>query len=74
MIEAAVLTISDSAHAGTRADGSGPAVRERLEKLGWRVSVLEVLPDEADRIRARSSRRAAPAWRYAMSRPKPRAQ
>jgi len=53
MIEAAVLTISDSAHAGTRADLSGPAVRERLEKLGWRVSVLEVLPDEAAAIGAR---------------------
>jgi len=52
MIEAAVLTISDSAHAGTRPDRSGPAVRERLEQLGWHVSV-EVLPDEADRIRAR---------------------
>jgi molybdopterin adenylyltransferase len=46
MIEAAVLTISDSVHAGTRADRSGPVVRERLEKLGWRISVLEVLPDE----------------------------
>src|SRR5262249_23178465 len=55
MIEAAVLTISDSAHAGTRADLSGPAVRDRLEQLGWRVSILEVLPDEAVSIRARLS-------------------
>jgi molybdopterin adenylyltransferase len=46
MIEAAVLTISDSAHAGARADLSGPAVRERLEQLGWRVSLMEILPDE----------------------------
>ena len=53
MIEAAVLTISDSAHAGTRADLSGPAVRDRLEQMGWRVSVLEVLPDEAAAIGAR---------------------
>jgi molybdenum cofactor synthesis domain-containing protein len=53
MIEAAVLTISDSAHAGTRADVSGPAVRDRLEQMGWRVSVLEVLPDEAAAIGAR---------------------
>ena len=53
MIEAAVLTISDSAHAGTRADLSGPAVRDRLEQLGWRVSVLEVLPDESDAIGGR---------------------
>jgi molybdopterin adenylyltransferase len=53
MIEAAVLTISDSAHAGTRADLSGPAVRERLEQLGWRVSLTEVLPDEAAQISGR---------------------
>jgi molybdopterin adenylyltransferase len=53
MIEAAVLTISDSAHAGARADLSGPAVRERLEQLGWRVSLIEVLPDESAQIGAR---------------------
>jgi molybdopterin adenylyltransferase len=46
MTNAAVLTISDSVHGGKRADHSGPAVRERLEKLGWAISVLEVLPDE----------------------------
>jgi molybdenum cofactor synthesis domain-containing protein len=55
MIQAAVLTISDSAHAGTRPDHSGPAVRERLQQLGWRVSVMEVLPDEPDGIAARIS-------------------
>ena len=53
MINAAVLTISDSAYAGTRTDVSGPAVRERLEQLGWSVSAIEVLPDEADLISAR---------------------
>ena len=53
MIEAAVLTISDSAHAGARADFSGPAVRERLEQLGWRVSSMEILPDEPAEIGAR---------------------
>ena len=53
MINAAVLTISDSVSAGTRADRSGPAVRERLEQLGWRVSVMEVIPDESDEISAR---------------------
>jgi molybdopterin adenylyltransferase len=50
MIDAAVLTISDSVNAGTRNDLSGPAVRQRLEELGWRVSVTEVLPDDADLI------------------------
>lgn len=55
MIEAAVLTISDSVHAGTRADASGPAVRERLEQLGWRVTVTEVIPDDAALIERRLS-------------------
>jgi molybdenum cofactor synthesis domain-containing protein len=55
MTNAAVLTISDSASKGTRADVSGPAVRERLEQLGWGVSVMEVIPDEAAEISARLS-------------------
>ena len=53
MITAAVLTISDSASAGTRPDRSGPAVRARLEQLGWSVSVMEVIPDEVSQIGAR---------------------
>ena len=55
MINAAVLTISDSVSAGTRADRSGPAVRERLERLGWSVPVVEVIPDVAPEISARLS-------------------
>jgi len=55
MITAAVLTISDSASTGARADRSGPAVRARLEQLGWNVSVTEVIPDEAAQIGARLS-------------------
>jgi molybdenum cofactor synthesis domain-containing protein len=39
--------------AGTRADRSGPAVRERLEQLGWSVSVMEAIPDETSEISAR---------------------
>jgi molybdenum cofactor synthesis domain-containing protein len=53
MIHAAVLTISDSVTAGTRIDRSGPALRERLEQLGWGVSVMEVLPDEVLEIGGR---------------------
>jgi molybdopterin adenylyltransferase len=55
MIDAAVLTISDSVSQGTRADRSGPAVRERLEQLGWRVALMEVIPDEAPEISRRLS-------------------
>jgi molybdenum cofactor synthesis domain-containing protein len=47
------LTISDSVSAGTRADRSGPAVRERLEQLGWSVTVVEAIPDETSEIAAR---------------------
>ncbi len=53
MIRAAVLTISDSVCQGTRADLSGPAVRDRLEQLGWSVPVLEAVPDEAGLISGR---------------------
>ena len=53
MIDAAVVTVSDSASNGRRADVSGPAVRERLEQLGWNVSVMETIADEAEQISAR---------------------
>jgi molybdopterin adenylyltransferase len=50
MTNAAVLTISDSVSAGTRTDRSGPAVRERLEQLGWQVTVMETIPDDTGEI------------------------
>src|SRR5215472_9837310 len=53
MINAAVLTISDSVSEGVRADRSGPAVRERLEQLGWRVAVVEVIADVTSEIARR---------------------
>ncbi len=56
---AVVLTISDSVTAGTRTDASGPAVRDRLERLGWTVAALEAIPDEAERIAARLRELAA---------------
>lgn len=59
MTRAAVLTISDSVFAGKRADLSGPAVREKLEHLGWSVSATEVLPDECDQIANRIATLAA---------------
>src|ERR1051326_1958144 len=59
MINAAVLTISDSASVGARGDRSGPAVRERLEQLGWKVSVVEGIPDEVAEISARRAPLAA---------------
>ena len=53
MIEAAVVTVSDSVHAGVRTDVSGPSVRRRLEQLGWRVPVTDVVPDDATLIAQR---------------------
>lgn len=53
MIRAAVLTVSDSVHAGARRDLSGPAVARRLAELGWMVAAMEVVPDEREAIAGR---------------------
>ncbi|MBL8233714.1 MAG: MogA/MoaB family molybdenum cofactor biosynthesis protein, partial [Bryobacterales bacterium] len=53
MIQAAILTISDSSHQGLRADQSGPALREVVEKLGWQVTCTEVIPDDRYQIAQR---------------------
>ena len=50
MKSVAVLTISDSVSVGKRTDGSGPAVRAHLERLGWLVTVTEVLADDLQAI------------------------
>jgi molybdopterin adenylyltransferase len=51
-IRAAVLTVSDGVHQGTRADKSGPALVERLRAAGYTVSEPAIVPDERDRIAA----------------------
>jgi molybdopterin adenylyltransferase len=53
MINAAVVTISDTCYEKLRRDVSGPAVSERLEQMGWTVLATEILPDETDRIAER---------------------
>jgi len=50
MIQVVIVTVSDSAVAGTRADKSGPALRERVEAQGWVVHAQELVPDERDQI------------------------
>ena len=52
MIQIAVVTVSDSAVAGTREDRSGPALRDRAAALGWTVSAMELVPDEPEQIAA----------------------
>ncbi len=49
-LRAKILVLSDAAAGGRREDRSGPAVRELLEKRGWLVKALEVLPDDEGRI------------------------
>ncbi len=49
---AAVITVSDSVFAGTRADASGPAVRDRLAELGFSVPEMHVVSDDRARISA----------------------
>ena len=55
-LRAAVLTLSDRAHAGEYADRSGPRVRDHLvrhfEKTRWHLeTTVTVLPDDPDRLR-----------------------
>lgn len=50
---AAVLTVSDRAHAGDRIDESGPAAAEMLASWGLVVTEVAVVPDERDAITAR---------------------
>lgn len=49
----ALITVSDSVSAGKREDASGPAVKARLERIGWQVTLTEVVPDDASLISRR---------------------
>ncbi len=46
MKRAAIITASDSGYRGEREDKSGPAIREILEKEGYEVVAMELLPDD----------------------------
>lgn len=50
MMTAAVLTISDGAHHGSRTDTSGPAIAVRLEAAGFQVVERKIIPDEQHEI------------------------
>jgi molybdenum cofactor synthesis domain-containing protein len=52
-IHAAILTVSDSAVAGTRADTSGPALAALAADLGWSVAATALVPDEESAIAAK---------------------
>jgi molybdopterin adenylyltransferase len=53
MIRVAVLTVSDSAVAGTRADQSGPALAERVTGYGWEIALTDIVDDDRARISER---------------------
>ena len=63
MKRAAVLTISDGAHHGTRIDTSGPSISARLQASGFEVVARKIVPDErgeiATELRDLADRRAA---------------
>src|SRR5579872_7060030 len=50
MMRVAIVTVSDSAVAGTREDRSGPALSARIAELGWRVAKIEIVPDDVAAI------------------------
>ena len=49
-LTAKVITVSDRSFRGEREDLSGPAVKNLLERAGYEVGAVEVLPDEQPRI------------------------
>jgi molybdopterin biosynthesis enzyme MoaB len=55
MIRVAILTVSDSAAAGTREDRSGPALEERVLALGWMTALKRLVRDEVYEISAEVS-------------------
>ena len=50
-LKAAILTISDSGHKGEREDLSGKVIKELLEKEGYEIAEMLIIPDEAEKIK-----------------------
>lgn len=51
MLNFAILTISDRAAAGTRADASGPALEQTLDAAGHKILATAIVPDDIPQIR-----------------------
>jgi molybdopterin adenylyltransferase len=49
-IRIGVITVSDRAHQGTRADQSGPGLIAEISRYGWQVVRKVILPDEFDQL------------------------
>jgi len=46
----AILTVSDRSYAGTREDLSGPALVDKVQKLGWTIKEYTVVSDDHELI------------------------
>ena len=46
MKRVAIITSSDTGYRGEREDLSGPAIREIVEKNGYKVVSMDILPDD----------------------------
>lgn len=53
MKRVAIITSSDKGYRGEREDLSGPTVKEIMEKNGYQVVSLEILPDEREMLSKR---------------------
>ena len=47
-----IVTSSDSCAAGSRADGSGPALQDLVRERGWTVAGYRLCADDADQLAA----------------------
>ena len=50
MVTAKVITVSDRSYRGEREDAGGPAVKALLERAGYTVGEIVLVPDERERI------------------------
>lgn len=50
MIKTAILTMSDKGSKNLRVDGTGPAIKELIEKHGYETVYYKIVPDEMDLI------------------------
>ena len=46
MVTARVITVSDRSYRGEREDAGGPAVKALLERAGYTVGEIVLVPDE----------------------------
>ena len=56
MKRVAIITSSDSGYRGEREDLSGPAIREILEREGYQVVSLDILPDDREILKNKNGR------------------